>query len=311
MVQDAIPISDDLIEIMNKALADYDVVAAYGAQTPHDDADLYARFEVEQHREHLGNNPVIQHLKREENLKSSPYENVLRNIRLDNVCAIYRTAMLRRYPFPNVSFAEDMAWAAEVMRDGHAILYHPDIVVKHSHNRTPDYRFRRALANSIACVQILGRVKYDVSHMHIPLYQSISERVNQFTDRLLEESTDGNGAEGGDKRGIREIYYFLGRHLYTFLKKNRRFVRFSTLLPLQNFWADAYGNLTEQHLRYVIKLISGKYKDAARSEIQDCIYQVAATMMGTLLGEMYASYKLKGKSYPELEQLVNQYIGGV
>lgn len=310
-VQDAIPVSENLIETMEKALRDYDVVAAYGAQTPHDDADLYARFEVEQHREHLGSDVVIQHMESGGDLGSMPYERLIRSIRLDNVCAIYKAEVLRRYPFPDISFAEDMAWAFNVIKNGFAILYHPDIIVKHSHNRTPDYRFRRSVANSISCMQILGRAKYDVSYLTIPLYAEITTRIQSYASQLFDDCIAMSRNCGAKSLGIKDALFFLGRHIYAFIKKRHMLLRLSSVLPMEGFWARAFVNMTEQHLKYGLHLIRERYSDASAVEIRNCIDQLAFTMLGNLLGEMYVSYKLKGEDYPELDELVAQYMGGV
>src|ERR1700690_432713 len=48
MVQDAVPVTDNWLLTISQALdGDKGIVAAYGRQIPHADADLYARFEVE------------------------------------------------------------------------------------------------------------------------------------------------------------------------------------------------------------------------------------------------------------------------
>lgn len=310
MVQDAIPVSENLFSTMDNAIDEYGVAAGYGAHIPREDADLYARFEVETHREHLGKEPLIQQIKSEKLFKKEEYDVILRNVRLDNVCAIYRTELLKKYPFPDVSFAEDMAWAAKVMIHGHKILFHPDIVVSHSHNRSPEYRFRRAVANSIACMQIMGRVKYNVTHLNLPLYIKLSEKVHYLAKTIPDEFLKGTKMQERSDKSFRGIFYFFIRHLYAFLKKNKKLSRIS-LGPFQKLGVEAFGKLSEQHLKYVMSLISSKYPDSSPEDIRDCINQVAYTMMGNLLGEIYASYKLDGRSSPDLDEYVNSYIGGV
>ena len=62
--------------------------------------------------------------------------------------SIERSGLLK-VPFPEVDFAEDMAWAQKNLLMGHKILYNPRIQVKHSHNRPPQYAFRRQIINSL------------------------------------------------------------------------------------------------------------------------------------------------------------------
>jgi len=59
-VQDAIPSSPKLLDGLVKSLEDAGCSAAYGPQLPHGDAECYARFEVLNHAQYLGNEVVIQ-----------------------------------------------------------------------------------------------------------------------------------------------------------------------------------------------------------------------------------------------------------
>ena len=91
------------------------------------------------------------------------YQDALYKIRFDDVCAIYKYEILSANKLPEVVFAEDMAWAFEVMKKGYKVKYDPTIMVSHSHNRDKEHHFRRAIIDSISCVRILGKEAEDYS----------------------------------------------------------------------------------------------------------------------------------------------------
>lgn len=329
MVQDAIPVNDNWLLILSKALdGDNSIVAAYGRQIPHADADLYARFEVEHHSEYLGFVPKIQDLDSEESFVNLGYDDVLRNVRLDNVCAIYRAEVLRKIAFPEVSFAEDLAWAYLVMSKGFKILYHPDIVVRHSHNRPPEYRFRRAIANSLACMQILNRVKYNHSSFEPSDYNEISSKVSTLINQLHEEIS--NSAENNTTRALfaakQKVHYsviiknifnlcvniiMMGTRKHGISAKAKDILYTFIMKVFPHYKIRFYESAFLNHVRYVVKMISDKYPDASNDALKSCVDQVAFSMLGNLLGDIYASYRLSGKSSRELDSIIDPFLGGV
>ena len=115
-VQDAIPCSNAWLSDLEQSLNENgDVVAVYTDQTPHEDASLYARFDIDYLSKGMGQEPTIQSIESPEQFRNLPYDEAYRAIRLDNVCAIYRKELLFKIPFPEVDFAEDLAWAHEIL----------------------------------------------------------------------------------------------------------------------------------------------------------------------------------------------------
>ena len=111
MVQDAIPCSKTWLFDLQQALVEgkfyrfsveTDVAAVYIRQIPHDDADLFARYETDVHSDYLGHYPSIQQIESPEQFQKMPYVDALRSMRLDNVCSIYKKEALKKKPFPEV-----------------------------------------------------------------------------------------------------------------------------------------------------------------------------------------------------------------
>ena len=267
--------------------SDKSIVAAYGRQIPHTDADLYAMFEVEHHSEYLGSAPKIQTMDSKESFARKSYEEALANIRLDNVCAIYQADVLRKIAFPEVSFAEDMAWAYLVLSKGYKILYHPDIVVRHSHNRRPEYRFRRAVANSIACMQILGRVKSNLASYTPHEYDEISAKVSKLIQQIREEISNLPENTTTAAAMDRKTTWMAGQRVRGALRGKANpiaIVRnvFKKIILLGIFDAiiikvapkykiKLSETAFELHMKYVIKTISVKYPDASKDALKDCV----------------------------------------
>ncbi len=190
LVQDAIPVSTQWLSQLCAALDQEDVASVSCRQIPHTDADISARFEVEFHGEYLGAEPYLKYIESPDKFCNLSYDDALHLIRHDNVCSIYRRNLLERYPFPDVEFAEDMAWAHAMLLRGYKILYDPRISVRHSHNRPPEYRFKRSIASSIACAKILGRVKEDITYLSVSDLIDISENFRIFQMILKNNGLD-------------------------------------------------------------------------------------------------------------------------
>lgn len=183
-VQDAVPCSTSWLSDLERSLCETDVAAVYTDQIPHDDATPYARFEIESISKARGREQKIQQIESLEAFREMPYDAAYRTISLDNVCAIYKKELLVNIPFPEVDFAEDMAWAFKNMVLGHRLMYQPDIKVKHSHNRSPEYAFNRQVINSFWCAKIMNRVENDMSFLTVGDLMALTGALGRSVNRL-------------------------------------------------------------------------------------------------------------------------------
>ncbi len=309
LVQDAIPISDKWLSDLIYSIANNDIAAAYGRQVPHTDADLYARFEIEYHSAYLGQESMIQAIDSLDEFTELPYDEALRRVRFDNVCAIYKREQLTKTPFPDVPFGEDMAWAFEVMKKGYKVMYQPTVKVHHSHNRTQEYRFRRSIIDTIICSELLGKVRSDLSFMGVEDLYKTTLQIKEIVNEIYLE--------------IDQKY---GRNKRTMFSRNLLGVVSRLPLVRRTFWALQttfrkgpfhkaldYGmkQSFENHLRCVIGMIVDKYPGATVEELFAVVDQVTSSMQGRLLGEVYVSHKLKGSVPLKIEEMILPYIWGV
>ena len=301
MVQDAIPCSDAWLTSLAHALDDSPVAAVYAAQMPHDDATPYARFEIESINEARGHDPVIQKIESLESYVEMPYHRAYRMIGLDNVCAIYRKDRLLKEPFPEVDFAEDMAWAQKSLLMGYKILYNPRIQVKHSHNRPPYYAFCRQIINSFWCAKIMGRVENDLSFLRTDDLKTLTSGMCSFVsslqcDVLNEESILQKILENFP--GKNWIRYFLPDR---FFRKPK---------PMSEGLKKVAGDI-ETRIETLFHLVQEKYGIREQGELNLLLSQVIANVMGRVFGEVYASRLLKENISPSLESLIRPFFQGV
>ena len=309
LVQDAIPDSTKCLSSLCEALDQEDVASVSIRQIPHVDADAYARFEIEFHSDYLGDKPHLKSVGSLDKFSNLSYDDALHTIRHDNVCSIYRRDLLESCPFPDVDFAEDMAWAHAMLLRGHKILYDPRIVVRHSHNRPPEYRFKRSIVNSIACAKILGRVNEDISCLKMSevietrdiIMILSSELKKHFFEKPVLYKQHINVAR----------FYYLLRKFVPVLKKIRHLSRKILFLsdndcnPVR--LQQAYGN----HIRFVMSLIAERYSLSSYDDYSYCVDQITASTLGRFYGEFYSGHMLKGAVPREVEDLVQPYRQGV
>ncbi len=134
MSQDAVPRDNLLIEKLVSVLSD-NVVASYARHIPREDAKPTERvFRFFNYPE-------------ESMIKDSSTSSRLgvRTFLFSNVCSAIKYEVFEKVGgFPeDVAVAEDMVFAAKLIKNGYRIAYVPSAAVYHSHNFGPLYYFRR------------------------------------------------------------------------------------------------------------------------------------------------------------------------
>jgi glycosyltransferase involved in cell wall biosynthesis len=307
MVQDAIPVSNDWLSYLVMSVNENEIVAAYGQQVPHTDADIYARFEVNFFKNYLGDQPVMQFLKPGTELKDLSYDEALRRIRFDNVCAIYKKEVILQFPFPNVPYGEDIAWATELITKGYRILYQPTIKVQHSHNRPAEYRFRRAVVEALACADILGRVRRGFSFVTISDIYDVSNEI----DGILEQKHTQISGRKPLIKGITRMKLDSVLRKLPFLKELYWKVSPIINTTSSSTFSQSYCKTISGHVDYVLSLIKNDFPEAEIDDLLMCIDQVVYSAYGQMLGEVYASHKLKGSVPLEIERFIKPFLSGV
>ncbi len=308
MVQDAIPHDTNWLVKLVNTLDQRGVAAAYTAQIPHDHATPYARFEIESINEARGSEPVVQEIESLESYQKMPYHMAYRMMGLDNVCAIYRKARLLETPFPEVDFAEDLAWAHKNLLMGHKIVYNPHVRVKHSHNRSPNYAFRRQVVNSLWCAKIMKRVEEDLSFLSEADLKILTVNVEDFVSGLRSRILADNAHQEPKDSLLQEL---LGRHV-----KNNRFERLlkNRLFGGRRRLPERLREMvreTDTRIDTLFQLIATKYGIETPAERISLLEQVVANTVGRIYGEIYASRMLAENGTASFESLMQPFLDGV
>jgi glycosyltransferase involved in cell wall biosynthesis len=311
-VQDIIPCSETWLSDLERSLIETGVAAVYTDQVPHDDANLYARYETECIKNFRGEEPVIQHLESPEYFEQLSYEKAYRTIALDNVCAIYRKELLVNIPFPEVDFAEDLAWSLENMLKGRSVLYQPGIKVKHSHNRLPEYGFNRQIVNSFWGAKIMRRVAHDMSYLSTWDLMSLTGAVRTFVSRIRSNLLNAGNAPGNNSgKEPRAIDRIVER--YSFKNRVRWFIA-DCLSRNRKHGSTELRRIEEQAKKDVLnilELMKTNYNATSKVELLKALEQIVANLLGRIYGEVYASCMLNGKISSELEDFIKPYRKGV
>jgi len=308
-VQDAVPCSRSWLSELERSLCETDVAAVYTDQIPHDDATPYARFEIESISRARGREQKIQKIESLQRFNKMPYDEAYRAIGLDNVCAIYRKELLVNIPFPEVDFAEDMAWAFKNMLLGHSLLYQPDIKVKHSHNRSPEYAFSRQVINSFWCAKIINRVENDMSFLTVGDLMALTGALGRFVNRLRSDILEGK--EPCDING-RRLPQVIDKIKGSYSLRNR--VKYFIIGKLSRKSNLKLPELTiieqqaEEGIKHILNLIESEYAVAAGEELTKVLHQSAANILGRIYGETYASYVLGGNVPQQLERFFEPFL---
>lgn len=309
MVQDAVPCSSAWLKGMISGLKGDRVAAAFTAQIPHVDATPYARFETEAIAAARLEAPIGEGIQSVESFQKMPYDTAYRSVGLDNVCAIYRKELLEKSPFPDVDFAEDLAWALKMSLSGYRVLYLPHVQVRHSHNRSPDYAFRRQIINSYWVARIMGRVRENISYLSLRDLMFVAWAVRAFLLRRIR-------AHRGILEGVGVPDLFVDRLLKRYPRIGR--IRMLTVYPLLSKYvglpspgAKRIAQQATADIGYQVTSIEHGYPPRDGKEWFQMLEQVAANILGRIYGEVYAGCMLKGEMPRQLEDFIRPFLSGV
>ena len=143
IVQDAVPASDTLLQALAAPLlSDPQVAGSFARQRPHSDASALTR-------EYLARWVAASDTGRTVEVGGPTAFDALtptdrfERCAFDNVCSCVRRTVWESVPFRSTPIAEDLAWAKEVLLAGQRLVYAPEAVVVHSHDRSIGYELSR------------------------------------------------------------------------------------------------------------------------------------------------------------------------
>ena len=149
LTQDAVPADVRWLAGLLAPFTDPQVVASYSRQVPNADANPMERFFLA--KRFPPGSPV-----RRTRRGDAPL--TLEDVFFSNVSAAIRRETLLRHPFDEeLIMSEDQQFSRDVIAAGHAVVYQPDSVVRHSHNYSLPTCFRRYFDSVYSLMMIFPR----------------------------------------------------------------------------------------------------------------------------------------------------------
>jgi rhamnosyltransferase len=105
-----------------------------------------------------------------------------------NTSSALRRAVWEQLPFPDIPFAEDQAWADQVMKAGYKTAYAADSVVYHSHSYGSWVNFCRHFEHAVAMQQLFAQFSHRRLKDSIPEALSVAKRDLVFWRRQTGQS---------------------------------------------------------------------------------------------------------------------------
>lgn len=155
LVQDAVPANERwLVELVEAARLP-EAAGSYSRQLPQTRANALTRLQMEQGLPQFEERR-LQRLPSDRSWdKLPPGKRFALSTFRDNSSCL-RRAVWQSHPFNLVSYGEDIDWGARVIQAGYTIVYEPNSIVYHSHDRTAWYELRRAYADHELVMRLFG-----------------------------------------------------------------------------------------------------------------------------------------------------------
>jgi len=161
IVADAAPADERWLATLVDAVASDDGVAgAYSRQVPRDGAGPVEAYRI-RHRLSSGIDREVREIGPGLDFWALTAEERFNFCEFDDVSCCRRASTLKRFPIPEVDWAEDLLWAREVLLAGHGIVFEPASVVKHSHPDTIAHAFRRGYLDQDVVKRGFGVLYFD------------------------------------------------------------------------------------------------------------------------------------------------------
>jgi glycosyltransferase involved in cell wall biosynthesis len=156
--QDVIPIGDSLIyEILKVMERDRKIAGATVKQVPRSDADLFACWQLWHHFNKfikIPGNLAVQASKKNF-IYCNPTE-LRKMAQLDNVFSCVRKDIFNEFLFKELRYAEDLDLGLRLFQKGYKLAFLFSYGVIHSHNRSPDYFFKRSYVDWRSLIHLLN-----------------------------------------------------------------------------------------------------------------------------------------------------------
>lgn len=155
ITQDAMPVNKNWLAEMVAAIEiDPQIAGVFGRHIGHSDASIFTKYELDQHFLGFMPQPIVRLDDPDRYTKDQGYRQYLYFFSDNN--ALIRRSVWEEFPYPEVDFAEDQAWARLIIEAGYLKAYSHQATVAHSHNYGLIERLQRSFDESYALQRLFG-----------------------------------------------------------------------------------------------------------------------------------------------------------
>jgi rhamnosyltransferase len=172
LTQDATPLAGWLEALLGAVAADRRVAGAFSRHIPRPGCNpLLARRIVEEWPQVGGTARIVKQLNGLVDARQQWHELA----HFSNTSSCLRKDVWQQIPFPEVEFAEDVAWACQALKAGYHLVYEPASAVLHSHSGSLSRQFRENVDHGRGVRLALG----EGPHLLMAPRHSAMERVRR------------------------------------------------------------------------------------------------------------------------------------
>ncbi|MBN2329585.1 MAG: glycosyltransferase family 2 protein [Candidatus Omnitrophica bacterium] len=155
MTQDALPMGSDFLLTLMESIEREGAAGGFARQIPRKDASPLVRRDVESWIAGSEKRRVMEISSNNAFYALSPLNRYMTCV-FDNVASMIRREVWEETPFSRIPFGEDIDWAYRVLCGGYKLVYEPEAVVMHSHERSPEYIFQRRAIDHYLLYRLFG-----------------------------------------------------------------------------------------------------------------------------------------------------------
>lgn len=155
LTQDAVPGNVYFLQEMTKTMREHNAAGAYARQIPRVDASLLVKRNLKTWISGTGQIRINHISKANDFFACHPTGQHLHCV-FENVASIIRREVWEKIPFPDTPFGEDLEWGFRALCNGYTIVYEPMAIVEHSHERPPDYTYKRTFIDHYRLYELFG-----------------------------------------------------------------------------------------------------------------------------------------------------------
>lgn len=155
LTQDAVPANTTFISEMITAIQRQNAAGAYARQIPCTNASWLVKRNLQNWISGNSQSRVCQMNNANQFFSTPPAEQHLQCV-FENVASVIRREVWEKIPFPDVPFGEDLDWGFRILCNGYTLVYASKAIVNHSHERPPEYTYKRTYIDHYRLYELFG-----------------------------------------------------------------------------------------------------------------------------------------------------------